>query len=811
MFSVTAAAFALSVSWFVAAALSGVVLDPNDLPVPGARVELSCGERVDSVETDAQGRFEFNSASDWCRITVVHRGFAPAVQPVGQGDEVIVRLRVANVTEVLTVMPELGGALRRASASVVSLADAELKTVAGNSADLIRSATLLAGASIRPTVIYVDGLPGSLLPPIEMIERITVNADPFSAEHADGDVMSVQIITKAPSRTLRFSFGGDLLGMGGHEVLATRSHSKSRFKNGSVTGPVPHLPLTFAARINAGRRSADVAIQAIVPNGGAGADTATTTSSLRSAALDVSYSPASPLRARVSYRESRANGSNLGVGGLVLPEAGFASSTTTREARAIVTAGGSALLYEGGLVVGRTSSTMTANSDAVGVAVLGDFIQGGASSRAADTDRVRWTSKHVLRSNSLRQWSMGMTLAGTHLASHETPNALGTFQFADAQAYANGLAGGRTATWFVTRGSGSVRHTDVTLAPFVQKTLVHGQHIEVDGGVRADYQSGFGTIFSPRLFLATGWRGFNLHAGAGLFVRPLPESIFLSAIASHGQHRQQFVTTNASLLLNIDDASLDRLTSIHTQLSSNLTRPRQWMERISVERRLRGVLSAIDYTWTHDTLLGADRYPAEAGWVDVVESNRTAQGRRLHTHISYAWKGHRLASNYEWVHSRDNSDGPFSFPERPGNLAAESARSAGLSPHNVTGAVSFRLPAAISLSVTHTWRTSSPFNITTGLDPVGDGRTLDRGGRARNSGNGPAYQSLSAYGYRRIRLPAILWKSARRPHINLGVQADNILNQRYYSSVGSIAGSARFGQPLAAFPSRSVRFFLNID
>jgi hypothetical protein len=43
------------------------------------------------------------------------------------------------------------------------------------------------------------------------------------------------------------------------------------------------------------------------------------------------------------------------------------------------------------------------------------------------------------------------------------------------------------------------------------------------------------------------------------------------------------------------------------------------------------------------------------------------------------------------------------------------------------------------------------------------------------------------------------------------VQVDNILDRKNYISVGSIAGSSTFGIPLAAYPGRSVRLFLNVD
>lgn len=793
-----------------ASTVTGVVVDPQGLPVPGARVELACPAHRASVKTDTQGRFEIAGAADGCRLSVLLRGFSPVHQPVGRTTAFVIRIPVADVTETVTVTPGPAARVRRAAPGSVSLIDTELKAVAGNTTELVRYASLLVGAAIRPTTVYVDGLPAGVLPPIETIERISVNADAFAAEFADGDVTFIQIVTKAPARTFRFNAGSDVLGLGGRDLIAPGSRSVSRSGNVRVTGPVPHLPVTFSSAVSVGRTSMDVPILAVLPDPRAAIETATAANRTWSGAVDVHYAPTPPIRIRSSYRESRADAANLGVGGIVMPEAGFASSFTARDARATMTAIGSRLLYEGGIVVGQTSSKTMANSEAMGIAVSGDVVMGGSSISRADTNRIRWTSTHVFRSRSSRPWSAGVTLAGTGDSSRQAPNRAGTFQFADARAYATALAGGATGTWFVTRGNDAVRYTNVAAAPFLQKTLARSRYVELDGGVRADFQSGFGTIISPRISIAGEWRGVIIRGGAGLFVRSLPAAIFVAAIANDGRHLEQLMATDVSFV-NVATAHLEGQGSIRSRLSPALARPRQWMERISVERRLENLTSAVEYTWTEDALLGSRRLAEGAGWTDVVESNRAACGRRLHLRAAYTWKRQQLVANYEWTRARDNSDGPFSFLERADNIAAEFVRSAGVSPRNFTTAGTFSLPAAISLTISDTWRSSAPFDITTGSDLLRNGLTVDRGGRARNSGAGPGYHSVAAYAYRRIPLPKVPGSSVRRHYLDLSVQADNILDRRNYISVGSVTGSSTFGTPLAAFPGRSVRLFLSVD
>lgn len=113
----------------------------------------------------------------------------------------------------------------------------------------------------------------------------------------------------------------------------------------------------------------------------------------------------------------------------------------------------------------------------------------------------------------------------------------------------------------------------------------------------------------------------------------------------------------------------------------------------------------------------------------------------------------RVTFGYEWIRSKDDTDGPFSFPEKQDDLKAEWARSSGVAPHNVTLGGYFKLPASIFLTATDTWHGSAPFNITLAQDLANNGPFNNRGGAPRNSGNGPSFNSLSTYASKRAPLP----------------------------------------------------------
>ena len=795
----------------LASSLSGTVVDPQGLPVAGARVELVCGTRDDTVDTDQRGRFTLTmpSTPGGCRLLVTREGFALFDQGVDDaGDRLHIGLQLADVAQQVDVRAE-----PRSSRSIgsVFLTGSDVRSVAGTTADLVRHARLLAGGTLRPGVIYVDGLPATVLPPLGMVASISVNADPFTAERADGDVTTIEIITRAPARKLTFHLGSDVLGIGGGDALASDARSASAFQHFGTSGPVPRVPLTFVASMGLGSTSRDVPLQAVVPGAGAEIEAAQSRNRTWSGSIAVHFAPDAPFTARFSYRQSRADGENLGVGGIVLPDAGSSASIATRDARVTATGVARRFLYEGSLLLSAGQWSTRANTDGAGIMIPGEFVTGGDPVSAAATRHAAWTSKHVLRGTSRTRWMAGVTLSGTSDSEEQTPNPAGLFEFANLAAYTRGLAGAESATWFVTRGNASVRHTSVRFAPFAEVQGLVAGRLEVAAGARADYRSGFGTLISPRLSLAARGRGFTARAGAGLFVGDLPGTIFIVARKSDGLHLQRFVRFDTALT-GASDPGLRLPMSITSGLAPDLTPPREIMARLSVERHAGPFVPGFEYTWTRARhLTGSERRADGTGWLDLLQSSRAAERHRLHAQLQYAWKGRSLSAQYEWTRARDNTDGPFSHAEQAGNLGAEWARSAGVPLHGFTAMGTCPLPGSISLTVTQAWRSAAPYNITTGLNPAQNGLSVSRGGRSRNSGDGPGYSALDVYAYRRVQLPNILRRAHSRMHANIGVQLQNILDRRNYIGVGSVVGAASFGRPVAAFPGRSFRLSLNID
>lgn len=802
-----------------AGTLQGVVVDPQERVVVGAVVSLTCGALTDERRTGGQGGFSFDRREGFADCTIIAgaTGFAPSrSHPVDDSSILLVRLQLPTLNETLTVRPREGetGLSAYRSLASVSIAGPELRAVSDETGDLIRYARARAGVG-RATAgqVYVDGLPAGALPPADTIDRIVVDADPFSAEYADGSDGHIDIATVGPDRQLRLRLGGGALGAGGRNVLDPRAESTSRSWSVGLTGPVPRLPLTFSVYSNLAHERRDVPVRALVPplvEPPAAPPLATASTSSGSALLALDYSGGETTRARVSFFGAQGRQSDVGLSGITLPEVGMSLRSDTRELRATFTTRSAGHLHRAGLVGSWSESAMTANSRSPGVSVSGAWTGGGADTAAADVRGATWALKYVVQASSNRRsWSAGAMVSRSSDSESEVTNPAGRMVFETPQAYADAQAGLGTGTWLGARGSGRTAYASTVVSPFVEADILQSARVRLRGGLRADYQTNGGTLLSPRLAGVATWRGSTLRWGGGIFVHNWTTGVLLQAIKNDRSHLDRFLVTSASLA-DPEEGDTSQAVPIDSRIAGDLTRPRDLVLRASVERPLGRLTPGIEYTWTSTThRLGSRRLAVHDGWMDTLDSNRFARRHRLHASLQCEAKGQRLSAHYQWTRSRDDTDGPFSFPESQEGPDAEEARSAGVAPHELSVVASFKLPAGVSLTVIESYHSSTPYNVTSGTDPAGLGLCSFRAGRLRNSGNGPGFDSVSVYGSRRIALP--IPGGSSRIWADVGLHVENLLNHRNYVAVGSVAGSPLLGVPLVGLPGRSLRVTVSFD
>lgn len=798
----------------------GTVVSQDELPVEEALVQLACDREVARTVTNATGRFSVTrpAGAAHCTLLVSRAGFVDtvhAVAPDGDGP-VLVQLAIMVVEQHVTVRGTLEPSFVQPIGSVV-LSQDEILRLADGGEDVIGHAARLNSVGAFDTAVYVDGLPAAVLPPPDMIRQVTVTSGPFSAEHGDGDTTTVLVATRGLVRRFRVSPSGSVLAFGG-DGLRPGLQSESAGGSLSASGPIPLMPITWSGTISRGRYANQVALAASIPEvpglepfTASSPDMAVTSSGRTSSlTMHASYEALAGTRVHGAYSATRSTGSNAGVGGIVLPSAGFATRSIGRGMHVSASVPGRRLLFEGGLVTRLSSSTLRANSAVPGLAVTGEFVAGGAMLSLDDSRRLTSTARFVVRNASRHAWSAGVFGSHVSVSDQQVPNPHGVLQFASEEALAEALAGAPTATWSGIRGDGRVLYRGIGFAPFFQRVVVSSHRMHIETGMRADYRSGTGWRLSPRIWSAVEWNGLVVQAGSGVFARHVGDAVFVKALWNDGAHLQEYVASAVGFANGPDLVEQRRM--IRTTLAPGLTSARQLMHRVAIERRIAGVTPSLEYTWTSDAhRLGAERTAADGEWLDVIASNRSAVRHRLRGRIAYEWRRQSLTGIYEWLHAVDNGDGPFAYAERSSDLRAEWARTAGLPPHAIGIVAGLRLPLGIHTTVSDRWQSGVPYNVTSRSDLDGDGLFADRDGRQRNSGRSPFQHVVSLQLSVRVQLPPTLRRLNAPEGATWGMQIENLLNSRNYTALGSVLGSSLFGRPISATTSRSVRFSLTIN
>ncbi len=816
MFSLATAAFAEP------RPITAIVQDPQSRPIPGAVVTVRCRKASMNCQTDANGRCAIQFPKDGpetCHAAVESRGFSRFLAEVDATQaEIRAGLELAPLHESVEVKAEGNKAddAEWKSVNSASFSRTELERISNDPTTQLRFAKLAAGALSGADAMYVDGMPATALPPAGMVDRIDVNLDPFSAEFFDGDMNRIEITTRRLERRFRFSLGGGGIGAGGGNILAPGLKSESHSGSLRFSGPIPRLPLTFALNTSLGLNENDQPIVATLPTpttpaGSPIPQKVTAHSRTASTRAELDYPGKGQSRAHFSYLRLNAKNFNGSAGGVTLPEAAVNSSSDSQEMRATLSRRFGRLAYRGGLAINDSASTITGNTSGPQYTVPGSFVGGGSPVERDASSRQNWTLKNVFESAESSVWSTGIIVSRSRETRQTTPNPQGRFEFPDLNSYTAFLNGTGTGFWYGTRGNGLISYSQIRVSPFVQHQIFRSAHFAIRGGLRADYQSHQGLQVSPLVAGVIQYRGFTIRAGGGLFRREIPSSVFIRSIQFDGTHLTDYVTPGATLS-TLPNPEPEPQLRLLTRLGPGLQPGRQLLQKYSLERRFTNFQPAVEFTSTREWHLTGSRRIANPGeWRDLVESNRRASRNRIHAQLRYRFRSQSFALHYDWIRSRDNTNGPFSFPEQQDNIAREWARTAGIPAHQVAFVASLSAPGRLSLSLTTAWHGSAPYDITTGADPDGLGLYNDRGGRERNSGNGPDYCSTSLYAHRRVTLPQSWSRRLRRNHLDLGFQADNLLQNRNYTNLGSVSGSSNFGRPVSALPGRSVRVWIDLE
>ena len=798
--------------------VSGTVIDPQRRVIVGATVSLTCGSQTDTRKTDGRGAFAFVRPAfpEDCRIRAEYPNFAALEIAVGGRRNFTLQLQLAVLKQTVNARTDK---LPSASLASVSLSADDLKEISTNGEDLLAYAKLAAGVTSGSDTIYVNGMPADHEPPADRIESIVINADPFSAEYSDGGDTHIDISTKKADRKFAISSAGVTVGSRAPAGLNPSLSSNSKTAVLGFTAPVPYLPLAFTGNANYTWGHSEQPILASVPSlqgiSIAAVNSVTATDSHGRFGLGTDYSRRDVLRVNATFFVFTSRETNLNVEEITLPQSGASQDTTSYEFLTAFSIIGKRYIDRGGISANWSDSDMNANSSLMGVAVSGAFIGGGAEINQQDAQWNRWTVKNILQSNKKsNNWSIGATVSRRADEDNIIPNSYGQVYFDNLEDYISSAnTGADTGTGVISLGQGKAQYDSCTAAPFIEAELLRRPKIVVRGGLRADYETAEGVHFSPRLSAVTGLRGFVLKAGSGMFVQPWANSIFVNMLEDDGSHLQRYLINNVSLSSNLATLAGVPESEIISRITPGMIATRNWISKASIEHAYGSFLPGVEYTWTNGThLLGSQRLGnATTGWTDWLESNRAQRKNQIRALAQYRIRGQSLTARYEWIHARDDTDGPFSFPAQQNNINGEWGPSSGMANHNLTFVAGSRIRNMLMFSLVDSWHSPLPENITSGLDPEDDGLYTDRAGLPRNSGRGTYYNSMELFAHSRIAMPKLFSRPNKKTYLDLYLQIPNLLNNKNYQSLGTVLGSPLFGQPLAAAPGRSFQFSINFS
>jgi hypothetical protein len=575
--------------------MRGQVTDPSGAVVANATVAiLVSGGPTHSATTSKTGNYEIgNLAPGKYTVTANAQGFAVFIQndvnvAAGQVAQFNIALDINVEQQKVNVQSE-GPTLDvnpANNASAIVLSGKDLEALPDDPDELQSDLEALAGPSAGPNggQLYIDGFTAGQLPPKSSIREIRINQNPFSAEYDKLGYGRIEIFTKPGTDKFhgQFSVVGNYSGLNTRNPYlgdAPQEPYDSVIYMGNIGGPINKKASFF---LDVQRRNIDEIAVVNTPalNGNPDQTLTEDVSNPRTRTnigprIDYQLSASNTLTTRYQYYHDTWE--NNGVGGSVLPEAGFDTTSTEHTVQITDTQVMSTkAINETHFQYLRDNSGQNPvttplqtlppgfTTDA-SINVIGAF-SGGRSSAGVQTDHQdhyefqNYTSisqgKHFVK--------FGGRLRAVHEVNTSSAGFNGAFTFPTIQAYAiavQDLTSGTPealATQFTLDAthSGAVPTVPVTVVDaglYVQDDWKVRPNITLSGGLRFETQNAIHDHgdWAPRLSFSWGLGGGGknapktvLRGGFGLFYDRFTQNLVLNADRLNGVTQQQYVLSN---------------------------------------------------------------------------------------------------------------------------------------------------------------------------------------------------------------------------------------------------------------------------
>jgi len=747
--------------------LRGQVTDPSGAVVPSATVAvLVSGGQPHSVTTNRGGNYEIgNLAPGKYTVTANAQGFAVFVQndvdvPAGQVAQFNIALDI-NVEKEKVNVQEEGPQLDvnpSNNASAIVLSGKDLEALPDDPDELQSDLEALAGPSAGPNggQLYIDGFTGGQLPPKSSIREIRINQNPFSAEYDKLGYGRIEIFTKPGTDKYhgQFSVEGNSSAMNSRNPFlgtAAQQPYDSVIYMGNIGGPINKKASFF---FNIQRRNIDeiAVVNAPVLDLSESVPNPRTRTNI-GPRIDYQVTPNNSLTAR--YQFYRDTQQNAGVGGTVLPEAGYDTSSTEHTVQITDTQIlGAKALNETRFQYLRDNSGQTPLSTAIGIKVLGDFTRGGSGS-GTQTDR----QDHYELQNytSISQGKHFVKFGGRLRAIHElnvsSAGFNGTYTFTSFPNFTNGMPSQYSVNATPSGTPANVPVTMVDAGLYVQDDWKVRPNFTLSGGLRFETQNAIHdhADWAPRLGFAWGIGGGGksapktvLRGGFGLFYDRFAQDLILNADRLNGVTEQQYIVTGPTYPTPPPVNTLPPTTQSIYQINSQLHAPYIMQTAFSLERQVTKIanvtVSYLNARGVHQFLSlnvnapppgtpyssGPLPDPAAGPIYQYVSDGKFRQNQLITNFNIRAGAKLSLFGYYALNYANSDASGASSFPSNQYDLAADYGRASFDMRHRVFMGGTIGLPHGFRLSPFMIFNSGSPYNVTVGQDLSHDSLFNDR-------------------------------------------------------------------------------------
>jgi Carboxypeptidase regulatory-like domain len=836
--------------------LSGTVLDPSSADVADAQVTLltSGGSVHASATTDRVGYFFFDDLPyGKYRLRIHATGFKDLLADVTVGAKPLSPLRItlaiSAVSEVVSVtadesVPQTSSDpsenlnannITRDALDRVPVFDLDYITLL--SRFLSDDAIATSGVSLVVNGVEANG-PGVSA---SAVQEVKINQNPYSARFARPGRARIEITTKAGTPayhgTVNFLTRNSVFDAS--NTFAATKPSESRYmEEGSFTGPLGRDKRnTFLLSLEQDNDNLQAVVHAFGPN-------STTIDNnvpapqrhfFGSFRAFHDFDNGDQVWIGYSYEDQKLK--NQGVGGIVLPEAGYTTGFTEHELnvsyRHIFS---SKWVNQLRFLFGHNDNPTTSNVAAPQIVVQGYFTGGGAQ---ADLHR---TEAHFDGTDFLTYTSGRHTLVFgvdvpdlSRRGSDDFTNQQGTYTFASINAFnANQPAGFRIQT-----GNGHLIFWERIVSGFMEDSVRIKPNLSVTLGVRYYFQNYFNddvNNFAPRFAFAYAPKAQGktvLRGGAGVFYDRSGNRAIADLLHYNGTSLLRQILplqTGGTVPFPVTPADLAGVPTSLVELDPHLRIPYIIQYSFGIERQ---ITSKSTFSATYVGTRGIDLFtsrdinaplapdylarPNSAfGQIRQMESEGYQKGNSLElTFRGKPTKYFAGQAQYILGKSYNNTSGITYFPGNSNFSNLDWARSDNDRRHKFDLLGTFEPSNLFSLGVALQAYSGKPVNVTTGLDSNGDGVFNDRpnGGLApRNSLHGPGLLNLDVNVAHDFR-----FKKEKKdgPVLTAALNVFNILNHPNYVTFIGVVGpdggprNPNFGFPASAYPGR--RFQINLE